>query len=142
MKKCIHCGSLLGPTGKCYQCGNESQTEILVPQAHKRSKSLTIFMGILIATSLLWIVLALAIISAADQAAYLKVVGGTLIFSASMDLIIAIFILRLKKWAFDIYIGLTGINCILRFLTFDFISVLIRLSIVYLIFRHDYEHFA
>ena len=137
---CIKCGSPLKLTSSCYYCGNNDQ-EIKKPK-YRRSRPLIVFMSLSIITSIIWIILSLAVIFAtSDEWMLLKIISGILLVTATFDLILAVFILRLKRWAFNIYMGLTVLNCIMRIISLDFFTALLRGGLTYLIFRHDYEHF-
>ena len=140
MNSCIKCGSPLSPTNKCYTCGNDDQN--VKPSVYRRSRPLIVFMGLSIVTSIIFIVLSLVVIfSTANELIIFKILAGILLVSAIFDIVLAVFILKLKKWAFNVYVGVTVINCILRLISFDIFTVLIRGALTYLIFRHDYEHF-
>ena len=137
---CIKCGGSLSPTKQCYSCGNDDQN--VQSPLYRRSRPLILFMCLSIIISIIWITLALAVIfSTSEELIILQIMAGILLLSSVFDLVLAIFILRLKKWAFDVYIALTVVVCILRLISFDVITALVRGSLTYLIFRHDYEHF-
>jgi len=101
-------------------------------------------MGLSIINSIVWIILsAIILFSSSDAEIWilLQIVVGVLLFTAVIDLVVAVFILRLKKWAFNIYVVFTVINCVSSIISLNFFSALLRGGLTYLIFRHDYEHF-
>ena len=136
---CIKCGGPLSPTNKCYACGNDDQE--IKEKAYRRGIPFIIFMGLSILSGIVIIALSLLIITAADEAIGMKIIAGILIVTASFDIMLAVFILMLRKWAFKVYIFFTLINCVTSLMTLNIFSLVLRSAMPFLIYKYEYKHF-
>ena len=137
---CIKCGSPLSPTNKCYTCGNDEQE--VTEKVYRRGIPFIIFISLSILSSIIVIILALLVIlsPAEETAVLLKVLAAILIVTTSFDIILAVLILMLKKWAFKIYIVFTFINCISSLASFNIFSAVLRGAMPYLIYKYEYKN--
>jgi len=149
---CDKCGSIINSGTKCFNCGYDNKNvkmpskkyldKVLSSSSYYRSTRLTVFMVLFIIIDIVSIVLALMILTDGNRTEGLKIIAGISMGTAILDMVLCIFILRLKRWAFEFYIVLNIINCIFRLIAyFDFISVIIRALLLYFIFRNDLEYF-
>ena len=109
--------------------------------SYYRSTRLTVFMVLSIALNVVLILLML-INFPYDAIIELKILIGVLIGAAALDIVLCLFILKLKRWAFHFYIVLNIITGIIRIIAFfDFFSVIFRAVLLYFIFKKDLEYF-
>jgi len=149
---CDRCGNNIISGTKCFNCGNENQNikpsreyfdKVSSKPSYYRSGRLTIFMVLSIVHNIVIMLIALntyedifgELVSVYVIFMRIAVVAGVL------DIILCLFILKLKKWAFNVYIGLSVVNSIFRIIALDFISVIFRAVLLYFIFRNDYQYF-
>ena len=149
---CDKCGSAINSGTKCFNCGYDNKNvrmpsqkflnkALSSPSAY-RSMRLTVFMFLFIALNIVLILLSARIFFNDEIQQGGKILAGISAGLMAADTILCIFILRLKKWAFNLYIGLNIINCVLRLIAyFDIFTVIFRGLLLYFIFRNDVEYF-
>lgn len=153
---CDKCGSIIKSGTKCLNCGHDNQNvgmpsrkfldKVSSSSAYYRSTRLTVFMILFIAINIIVISLtAYGLTNFTEGERPLESVIILAVISivvSVLDIVLCIFILRLKKWAFNSYIVLNIINGVVRIVAyFDVFSVILRALLLYFIFRNDLEYF-
>jgi hypothetical protein len=144
---CEKCGGKVNNNGRCSLCGYDN-SNVHIPENYEakpksfRSVRVTVFMYLVIAldaivaTILLFNLFRNSGLSTGDIA-----VSVVSILLCVFEIIVAFFILRLKKWALITYIFLSVIGGIIQLLRLDFISIIFKALLLYFIFRNDWEYF-
>ena len=143
MMTCRKCENSITTGTKCFQCGYDASREQPQNFLHKskyyRSRPLTVFMCLNIAIHIIMILLSVFLLSVDNL--LVQILAVILIAESVFGIVLCVFILRLKKWAFNIYIGLSIVNAVIRLLSFDVFTVAIRGLLLYLVFKNDYKYF-
>ena len=153
---CNKCGGKMNSIGKCSACGHDNSVEIYTPPKKDNplaeiSIRLALFMCILIITHIGMILFQLNnlfngyVIRGYEIFVYLQ------IFVSTCLIVICVFILRLKKWAFKVYIILITVVLIINMITFPeayftyiavtVISLILNALFLYFIFKKDWKKF-
>lgn len=146
---CEKCGSALSPTKKCYNCGHDNSNvkdvEITPDSFNKasvyRSTRVTIFMVLCIAIDIIMILLVVGDFFNHEVPLGYKIFAGVLTAMGAFDIVLCVFILKLKKWALTLYIALNVVSGVLRIFTGDIISIIFKALLLYFIFRNDWDYF-
>ena len=72
---------------------------------------------------------------------YVTVLCSIGIFFAVAEIITCFFILKMKKWALFTYIGLSVVGSINKIIAFNFIPIIAKALLLYLVFKNDWEYF-
>jgi len=144
---CEKCSGPINAIGKCTLCGHENGAQ---PPVEKyewnprtfRSARLTVFMYLTIGLDALVIISLVYLLFAGTGLSPWSTGLSILILALSaFDIIIALCILRLKKWALNTYIGLSIISGILNIARLNFIPVVLRAVLLYFVFKEDWDYF-
>jgi len=119
---CDKCGIAINTGTKCLNCGYDNK-DIKMPSQRflnkalvsaYRSTRLTVFMILFIVLDVFLIFLSLSIFSNHEIQQEFKILVAVSIGLMVLDIALCIFIFSAKRWAFNVYIGLNIINCVLR----------------------------
>lgn len=104
------------------------------------SARISIFMSLVIVVNVILIFINLAgfIENLGNVARSLFVLG---IITASFEIVIAIFVMKMKRWALNAYIGLSIVGAVLNLIRLNFLAIIIRALLLYFIFRNDWDEF-
>lgn len=144
---CEKCAGKVNVNGKCSICGYDN-SNVHNPDNYEikaksfRSTRVMIFMCLVIAVnSILAIVMLLSLFRSNGLTTGAIVVSVITILLCVFEIIIAFFILKLRKWALITYLVLSVIGGIIQLIRFDIISIIFKALILYFIFRNDWEYF-
>jgi hypothetical protein len=141
---CEKCGGKVNDNGRCSLCGYDN-SNVQLPKNYKvkpklfRSTRVTVFMYLVISFN--FIALTILMLSLFRN---IELITGVIIISillCVLEIIVAFFILKLKKWALITYIILCIIDGIIKLLRLDFIPIILKALLLYFIFKNDWEYF-
>ena len=144
---CEKCAGPVNAVGKCSACGHDN-TSVHPAEDYEwtpksmRSGRLTIFMYLTIALELLLVVFLLVVLL--HPKAVSPFSTGTSVFFlvwGLVDIIIALCVLQLKKWALYAYFGVSVIVVICQLLQLNFIPIILRGVLLYFVFKEDWSYF-
>ena len=140
---CKWCGGSLSPADRCTVCGSANGTaDLYIPETTERgSIRLTIFMTMIMVIDAVLLLICLIGFFTENTPPIVKVSSGIGIVTSAFDILLCVFILRLKKWALNVFIAFAVISAVPRIMAFDFISVGFKFMLLYLIFKHDWDKF-
>ena len=137
---CVKCKSSLDSGMKCEKCGHENEVRISDNPRIYRSLRVTIFV---------WIIVALNIINLVSMfgvAGHL-ILEPLIVFLVALrvsEIVLCLFIYRLKKWALKVYIGMAVLGGFFGLITTGavaLIAMIFTALLLYFIFRNDWEYF-
>lgn len=139
---CEKCGGIVNANMKCSICGyNNSDvdyTSVASPKSSSlRSMRITILMSIIIVLDAIVVIGSLNIMLTKGTS------FGSIILLAIpvMEIIVCLFILKMKRWALYTYLGLCVVAAIVQLLSFNFIAIIFKALLLYFVFRKDWEYF-
>lgn len=143
---CEICGSKISQNNKCFNCGHDNSsvkttTKYVKSSAIYRSVRLTVFLYLLIIINAILISLTVSSIFNYELNKALLIISTISIVLAAFEILLSVFMLKLKKWALKAYIITNIIAGVIRIFALDFITVIIKALFLYFIFRNDWEYF-
>lgn len=152
MMICAKCGYTDIDNRACPICGYQNAKPTLQETLTRRrsfapqlSVRLTLFMGIAAALTIYAMVVILLQLTADYSQGSLDsltlLVQLVLLALYAFELVLCVFILRMKKWAAKTYLILSGITIALLLLSFNFILAIARGVILLFVFSKDWDKF-
>ena len=143
---CKKCESRINTGTRCFSCGFDNAEpfdDLAAPAKRRRSIPLIVFMSLFIVTNIILILIYAAVFSVEELHVIFKIIAVIGIGASVFDTVLCIFILRYKKWAFNIYIGLSVASAVLQLITSiaNILPVAFRAFLLYAIFKNDYKYF-
>ena len=142
---CEKCGSVVQNSTKCYVCGFDnakvdfSRVEV-TSTTGLRSTRVTIFMSLVIVLDVIAAFIQLAALTT-QASTGAKVLFGIGLILCVLEIILAFFVLKMKRWALNAYITLSVIGAIGCLIRLDFFTIIFKSLLLYFIFRNDWEYF-
>lgn len=143
---CEKCGSKTTQNNKCLNCGYDN-SEVRATQKYKsnsaiyRSTRLTVFLYLLIALNIITILFVVWSVFAGEPSEAVIITSVISIISAVFELVLSVFMLKLKKWALNAYIITNIIVGVIRIFAGGIIIVIMKALFLYFIFRNDWDYF-
>lgn len=142
---CDKCGGNTGPDKKCVLCGfdNSAVDYRPVDQIALEPKSMTaikVIMTINIILNIIMIISSMTLLFG-EAKPVAKIIGVIYIIFCIFEISIAYSIIKLKKWARDLYVGLSIASIVLLLLKLDIFTVLARVAVLLLLFHDKWEYF-
>jgi len=144
---CEKCAGKVDDNGRCSLCGYDN-SNVQIPKNYEvkpksfRSTRVTVFMCFVIALDLiLATILLLSLFRNNGLSTGAVALSIVTILLCVLEIIVAFFILKLRKWALITYIILSVIGGIIQLLSLDFIPIIFKALLLYFIFRNDWEYF-
>jgi len=144
---CEKCAGKGDDNGRCSLCGYDN-SNVQIPKNYEvkpksfRSTRVTVFMCFVIALDLiLATILLLSLFRNNELSTGAVALSIVTILLCVLEIIVAFFILKLRKWALITYIILSVIGGIIQLLSLDFIPIIFKALLLYFIFRNDWEYF-
>lgn len=142
---CENCGNIVQNSTKCYACGFDNKRVDRSPVVAKSSSAMLssriiIFMTLVIVINVIFIFINLAGFIDSNQ-------GGArslfliAIVASCFEILVAIFVMKMKRWALNAYIGLSIFGALVNLIKLNFLTIILRALLLYFIFRNDWDEF-
>lgn len=143
---CEKCGGKVRSNMKCSLCGHDNSNVDYAPVTSSdisslRSGRITIFMYLVIILDAVVVITSLYALLTKVVPTAGFVIAVILISLSVLEIIVCLFILKMKKWALFTYIGLSVVGAILQLLSLNIIPIIFKALLLYFIFKNDWEYF-
>ena len=146
---CEKCGGKTDSDKKCFLCGYDNSNVVISQKSqeyegnlgHYRGVRLTIFLWWVIVFDIIAILMAVTQLFKVDVPALVATLFYITIAIGIIEMILCIFMFRLKKWALYGYVGLAVVSAILQLMTLDIFGIIFKALLLYFVFRKDWDSF-
>lgn len=142
---CEKCGGSVGANHKCTVCGHDNTAVDYTPVTPTRIKAyrstrVTVLMVLVMLLDGLTAVLNLVSLFTDRSAVNVLAVAALLCLSVT-EIVICLFVLRMRRWALYTYIGFSVAGAVIQMLSLNFFAAVFKALLLYFVFRNDWDSF-